>query len=90
MNCFCDNEDKTSDHVCVICKNVVHTLMTTEERVWECHKIILRGCGMRDFICNSCMINGWSSTKGNGGPTMHINKITGEKRKIPYPQGPKF
>jgi len=84
MNCFCNDECKTKDFNCVICNRSENKLMTKVVKgVWECHKIILMGCGMLEFVCNNCKNLGWYSTAGFGGPTQHINKITGEKRIPP-------
>jgi len=90
MNCFCNDITLTKDFSCVICKNIHNKLMNQVERVWECHKIILMGCGILDFICENCKLSGWYSTAGFGGPTYHINKITGEKRYIPMIKGDPF
>lgn len=80
MNCFCNDDKRMKDFNCVICNKIENKLMNKVERVWECHKIILMGCGILEFVCNDCKILGWYSTAGFGGPTQHINRITGEKR----------
>jgi hypothetical protein len=82
MNCFCNDDKRTKDFSCVICNKIENRLMNKVERVWECHKIILMGCGMLEFVCNDCKRLGWYSTAGFGGPTEHINRITGERRSI--------
>ena len=83
MNCFCNDLNRTKIFNCVICNKGENKLMTQVERVWECHKIILMGCGMLDFICYDCKISGWYSTAGFGCPVQHINKITRERRSLP-------
>jgi len=90
MNCFCNDVHKTNDFTCVICKKIENKLMSQAERVWECHKVILSGCGMLEFVCSNCKQLGWYSTAGFGGPTQHINRITREKRSIPYIKGDIF
>lgn len=90
MNCFCNDQNKTKNFNCVICNKIENKIMTQVERVWECHKIIIMGCGMLEFVCSDCKISGWYSTAGFGGPTQHINRITGEKRSIPIVRGDIF
>ena len=79
MDCFCNDQTKQENFSCVICNKIENKLMNQVERVWECHKIILMGCGILEFICNDCKPE-WYSTFGFGGQTQHINRITGEKR----------
>lgn len=82
MNCFCNDKHRRKDFNCAICKKTENKIMNKVQRVWECRKIILMGCGSLEFICNDCNKSGWPSTYGFSGPTEHINKFTGEKRLV--------
>lgn len=80
-DCYCDDETRTIEDECVICKNNSNRLMLGHERRWKCHKIISGViCGSLDFICDKCELSGWSSTAGCGGRTSYVNEKTKEKR----------
>ena len=83
-NCYCDDETKTKNYNCVICNQLENKLMNTYEREYECCKKITLICGLPEFICVNCRKSGWYSTAEWGGPTQHINKISGVEISIPY------
>jgi hypothetical protein len=81
--CICDKGGLTHDVICVICKNNFTKEMSIFDRQIECkvHHMIMC-CGRYEPVCPKCKEEGWYSTAGFGGPTQHINKLTGECRDI--------
>ncbi len=81
-DCTCE-EERSKNYTCVICNVSQNRPMTKNDRKKDCkiHKFIMC-CGQYEFVCQSCVDEGWYSTAGFGGPTQHINEKTGEKRQV--------
>ena len=90
MECICDDEGK-HDITCFICQKVEPISLPKITRQAKCPvHCVMQTCGLYEYACSECKELGWYSTAGFGGPTVHINKITGEKRVIPYEMGEIF
>lgn len=88
-NCICGDKTQESIDKCVIClhdKLIPLALWEREKRCEVHHIKRILICGKGEKICRTCSDAGWYSTAGFGGPTQHINEMTGEVRRIPYPK----
>lgn len=84
-NCICDDTTQTHDVECVMCHNYKNILMADIERAEKCkvhHRKTIMMCGKYEFVCPECKTLGWYSTAGFGGPTQHVNSLTGERRSV--------
>ena len=92
-NCICNDESVVDLYNCFRCQSQFIKAMDPVTRRHQCpvhgHTGLMI-CGQYENACNDCSEEGWYSTAGFGGPTEHINKITGEKIQIPYEQGEPF